>query len=817
MRLIPSSTICLYSGVTIDNDEQLAFSSVSNQVSYFNSHLAQTVANCTYIPKTGELLVPISMSVVSQCNYISFTNPYVTSGSGSNPKTIYARIVDFDYRNDETTVVWFEVDYWQSFMFEVTYDDMYIEREALSEELWDKAQTNPYDVTIPEFRTVENIPITGDVEKYFYEIGDDLDADGYKIGKIFQEASGATSKLGVLVKLSNIDFADLDSRITNLSYETWQTQEWEDVDYDFESYTDGSAQTVFSEPKDDYIGAGKMLLVAAYGFGSPTVRFVVDSTGVHPIAPISDNPYTYKEMNLSKYTIGVEVTSSDVEVKITVIGQNQSQGVTWAVYGCEMELPSKWFDDYLKRIGYQNFGFWSLPNSVWKTLNELYHKDDPSGFGKYKTGPGWLIDGTSTSPYSSNPFRNQCIYIYDEDGGTSDAIISELLNKLTIWECVSSIVDMVAIPNFYMLMAGVRIGQTDAWTLHQKTAKTVTNVTNRKLMLYPFSYLRLVMPNGDVKELHYEDFAYVQAGNDDCQIKVLLDISDKPILVIAPMQYKMGGLSNYADNDCNPNEAVYFKQFPTAPYAIDSYLAQVASYANEVLRNNTLENLYDYSGAVIKANETNEKLTMAGTYINQIKEGMGAGGLSKGNAGSNANIMTDLAGSAVQTAQTMYNYGADLARSRAQLERVKNERADVANFTTGNVAGAIGQNLSLTRGAYACDQYVASNGVGTVNFNVMCNLDVVFHRVSLNDVMKERMDKYFTAYGYASGRIGIPRVCNYVAGGSADVPHWLTLNNKLVTYIKTRDCKLTHSMQIVAENIRAMFNNGVRMIKGDAS
>ena len=92
-------------------------------------------------------------------------------------------------------------------------------------------------------------------------------------------------------------------------------------------------------------------------------------------------------------------------------------------------------------------------------------------------------------------------------------------------------------------------------------------------------------------------------------------------------------------------------------------------------------------------------------------------------------------------------------------------------------------------------------------------------RVSINPAILAQYDTYFSNYGYASGRCGIPRVINYSRGLTDDdkVPHWQTLNGKPTTYIKTVDCKVIHSMLPVAQFIKGMFDTGIRMIQGDPS
>jgi hypothetical protein len=110
-----------------------------------------------------------------------------------------------------------------------------------------------------------------------------------------------------------------------------------------------------------------------------------------------------------------------------------------------------------------------------------------------------------------------------------------------------------------------------------------------------------------------------------------------------------------------------------------------------------------------------------------------------------------------------------------------------------------------------------SNGDGSINFNQLGYVDIIFLRVQLNPAILSTYDRYFMNYGYSSGRCGIPRVIRFTQGASSadELPEWVTLNGKTTTYIKTMDCKVTHSMIPVAGAIKSLFDSGVRMIKGD--
>jgi hypothetical protein len=204
MRIVPDSTITLYGGVDIDNGEQLVFKSRANQTAYFQSKLVRAQTPCTVVRKTGRLRVEIAGSVIATCNYLSFINPHFDN------KIVYARIIDYDYINNECVEISYVIDYWQTWMFDVTFEDMYIEREHLSQADFAKAETNPFDPTIYEFRTAENLPIAKELEKNYYTIGTDNTHDGVLLCETVARSLGLQNEPGVLIEFGEIDFKSLD-------------------------------------------------------------------------------------------------------------------------------------------------------------------------------------------------------------------------------------------------------------------------------------------------------------------------------------------------------------------------------------------------------------------------------------------------------------------------------------------------------------------------------------------------------------------------------------------------------------------------------
>lgn len=678
MRIVPNSTITLYKDVEIDNGEQLAFSSLQKQTAYFQSkiHPQGSYTPCTVNRKNGALKVEKSGSVVSQCNYLSFINPSFDN------KTVYARIIDYDYINNECTEIKYVIDYWQTWMFDVTFDNMYIEREHLSQADFTKAQTNPYDPSILEFRTLETLPVSKDIEKPYYTYGNSNASDGIFIKDAICHDNNLPNRNGILFIFSDVGLSNVD----------------------------GEEGAGLNQPSDILCGLISTLVVQ--------------------------------------------------------FGQTLN-----------------------------NLCFYNLSISTYEYLHTHYGSNIPA---RVKKGTQW---GT-LNPMGGSTLDTPINYVYiDTTDPSEDAYqkFSNMLGWFTDNSCLDNILGIYPIPTGMMYMsAAVRDGNLGAEILCKHTTGKTQNVVNKKLDLYPFCYYRIITPNGDVKELHIEDFKDAQDGLNYCEIGLSLDIVEKPNLIVAPRKYKASGASPNLSINLNVNEGLIFTQFPTLPYSIDAFRMQMAAVVNNIIGNNTID--YSY--------EIQQK------QLNLYK------GLS-GQVGSAtqavSNLMSGNIGGAVSSAVDFVLGGAqyDIERGRTKNEFAMSE--DAYKVLTGNKDNAVIENFKYTKPAYAANEYHQINGDGITNFNINSFMDILFLKVSINPTILAQYDNYFSHYGYASGRCGMPRVINFTRGSTTatDIPHWQTLNNKLTTYIKTTDCRVIHSMLPVAQFIKEMFDNGVRMIKGD--
>ena len=625
------------------------------------------------VRKDGTLLIDasvISPATLFGCNYLSFVNP-----SWGN-KRFYGFIVDVDYMNNETMVVKWTLDEFESWRYEAQYDEMTIERESIS---YGDSLKNPYDPSILEMRTTETLPIGEDTEKPYYTIGSGANDDGVFIGERLCEELNINNTLGVLMAFCDIDLKSLDTGSTG-------TQR--------PSYT--------------------LLNI------------------MRTVANISGSPTSFSVMSPATY---------------------------------------KYFEDTYGQSAVQSrFHF---DSNVW--TNGMY-------------------------PMACNRMLPPINYIYWdgavvaqlENDDNAVLALASAMEWFTQNSLTESIIGMYPLTAGMVLFSGSR--GADPYYIGVKTAAS-QNVRNKKLDLFPFSYYRLIGPNGDIKELKIEDFLDAQEDETDpaaVKVAVALDAVDTPSLIAAPVNYKAGGISPHAlTTNANTLEAIIFSQFPTLPYVISGWESQKAAIANSIIANNTTE--FGYNQELAQLDVYNQRVQSGLEGAEAVKSGVTLDAVGAVKHGWNA-----VAGQA----------GADINQQILNNRWAQSEEA--YDVLLGKEDTAIDENFKFARPAFAQNKYHRSNGVGFTNFMDIAYCDLLLLRVSLNPEILAKYDDYFDRYGYTSGRIGIPRVINFMNGVTtpSDVPNWI--NNK--SYVKTANCTVRNVPMPVAQAIEQMFNAGIRFL-----
>lgn len=129
MYIEPNTTISFLKGIPWEEDYQHTafFLTSTAQQQYFQSKIKYTVAQQSYTRvKRGVIRVQIKAENLYDCNYLMFNN--ISFGN----KWFYAFIKSVEYVNNEVSEVTFSIDVMQTWHFDYTLEQCFVERETSS-------------------------------------------------------------------------------------------------------------------------------------------------------------------------------------------------------------------------------------------------------------------------------------------------------------------------------------------------------------------------------------------------------------------------------------------------------------------------------------------------------------------------------------------------------------------------------------------------------------------------------------------------------------------------------------------------------------
>lgn len=160
MYIAPTSVIRFLSECPLDNTyaHTLYFDTASAQESYFISLTKYTLSNQSYQrANKGVMRVALPAESLYNCNYLMFQNTEYGN------KWFYAFITGIEYINNATTEVTYEIDVMQTYLFDVTLEESFVEREHsetdyVGENTVDEGlETGPYITTAEKNETISSI------------------------------------------------------------------------------------------------------------------------------------------------------------------------------------------------------------------------------------------------------------------------------------------------------------------------------------------------------------------------------------------------------------------------------------------------------------------------------------------------------------------------------------------------------------------------------------------------------------------------------------------------------------------------------------
>lgn len=163
-NFIPNSNIILLSNVPLDNTyaDTLTFANSTAQTQYFQSKAIQamTFSDFTYQRVEQAVRVPINAERLWNCNYLMFQN------TNFGTKWFYAFVTRVEYRNPETTYLYFEIDDLQTWAFDYILHPCFVEREHVANDTIG-LHTIPEGLEIgPYVTTSINSILTDGIENY---------------------------------------------------------------------------------------------------------------------------------------------------------------------------------------------------------------------------------------------------------------------------------------------------------------------------------------------------------------------------------------------------------------------------------------------------------------------------------------------------------------------------------------------------------------------------------------------------------------------------------------------------------------------------
>lgn len=127
MAITPQTNIRLLKcPLNINNKHQINFASASSQANYFLSLPYIEVEECSYQRKENIIRFPRHIDEIMEYNYVMYQNENYSN------KWFYAYIIDMTYKADNLTLITIGTDVWQTWQFDITFKESFVEREHIA-------------------------------------------------------------------------------------------------------------------------------------------------------------------------------------------------------------------------------------------------------------------------------------------------------------------------------------------------------------------------------------------------------------------------------------------------------------------------------------------------------------------------------------------------------------------------------------------------------------------------------------------------------------------------------------------------------------
>lgn len=154
MTILPQGRVEIMKNIGWDSSYKHVrrFTSDTQQVAYMVAHTYKVIDKCTFIRERSALAVPGDVTLYQDANYLAFAN------LGFSGKIFYAFITAVEYVNPDCTYLYFQIDHYQTWLFQLQIDKCFVNREHVS------------DDTIGKHTVPEGLPFGDLVTRNFFEV-----------------------------------------------------------------------------------------------------------------------------------------------------------------------------------------------------------------------------------------------------------------------------------------------------------------------------------------------------------------------------------------------------------------------------------------------------------------------------------------------------------------------------------------------------------------------------------------------------------------------------------------------------------------------
>lgn len=173
MAFVPNTNLSLLTGIPFNNNYEHTrwFDNQPQQFEYFFNRRFATFNDFTYQKPTNSVRVPINYESVYKCTYVMYQN------TNFGNKWFYAFVTHIEYVNPQVTELTLELDLMQTWQFEMSMKQCFIEREHVADDTVG-AHTVPEGLEYGDYITTAHTELFFNRWDYYITVAEPVSAAG---------------------------------------------------------------------------------------------------------------------------------------------------------------------------------------------------------------------------------------------------------------------------------------------------------------------------------------------------------------------------------------------------------------------------------------------------------------------------------------------------------------------------------------------------------------------------------------------------------------------------------------------------------------